>query len=129
MTYTRHTWVCGETITAELLNNIEDGIEEALACCGGSDTMTVQLGNDFRCGEEGSQTVIDIFNFCEAHKEVEIIDGEEYCRCYALTVLDANGNLFGNVGGKSGERWIYSNDDEDYIWFYQNGRTDCGSWG
>lgn len=41
MAYERHTWKCGETITAELLNNIEDGIEEALACCGGGDTYTV----------------------------------------------------------------------------------------
>lgn len=33
MPYSRHTWECGESITASRLNNIEDGIEEALACC------------------------------------------------------------------------------------------------
>lgn len=27
MSYTKHTWVTGETITAEKLNNIEDGID------------------------------------------------------------------------------------------------------
>lgn len=35
MAYTRHDWECGETISAELLNNLEDGVEEALACCEG----------------------------------------------------------------------------------------------
>lgn len=34
MAYTPKTWVCGETITADGLNNIEDGIQEALECCG-----------------------------------------------------------------------------------------------
>ena len=38
MAYTPKTWVCGETITADGLNNIEDGIQEALECCeGGGD--------------------------------------------------------------------------------------------
>lgn len=30
MAYEKHTWECGESITADLMNNIEDGIEEAL---------------------------------------------------------------------------------------------------
>ena len=35
MAYSRNTWVCGDVISAQKLNNIEDGIEEALECCGG----------------------------------------------------------------------------------------------
>lgn len=35
MAYERHNWACGETITEAKMNNIEDGIEEALECCGG----------------------------------------------------------------------------------------------
>lgn len=44
MAYTRHDWECGETISAELLNNLEDGVEEALACCegGGDSALTLQ---------------------------------------------------------------------------------------
>ena len=39
MAYEKHTWACGETITEAKLNNIEDGIEEALECCeGGGDS-------------------------------------------------------------------------------------------
>lgn len=33
MAYEKKTWVCGETITADGLNNIENGIEEAFDCC------------------------------------------------------------------------------------------------
>lgn len=35
MAYERTTWECGDVVTAEKLNNIEDGVQEALACCGG----------------------------------------------------------------------------------------------
>ena len=34
MAYTPKHWVCGETITDVGLNNIEEGIQEALDCCG-----------------------------------------------------------------------------------------------
>lgn len=40
MAYTRHEWRCGDNITADLLNNIEDGVEEALDCCGYTCTGT-----------------------------------------------------------------------------------------
>ena len=36
MSYTQHTWVDGETITKEKLNNIEEGINEAVEGGGGS---------------------------------------------------------------------------------------------
>lgn len=38
MAYEKHTWECGETITEAKLNNIEDGIEEALECCEGGES-------------------------------------------------------------------------------------------
>ena len=42
MAYTRHDWDCGETITADKMNNIEDGIEAALDCCeGGGGTLII----------------------------------------------------------------------------------------
>lgn len=36
MAYEPKTWVCGEKIKAEDLNNLEEGVQEALECCGGS---------------------------------------------------------------------------------------------
>lgn len=44
MAYEKHNWVCGETITADLLNNLEGGVEEALECCGS--------GAGYGCNEE-----------------------------------------------------------------------------
>lgn len=35
MAYTSKTWSCGEKITADGLNNLESGVQEALECCGG----------------------------------------------------------------------------------------------
>ena len=35
MAYIPTEWKCGDTITAEKLNNLEDGVQEALECCGG----------------------------------------------------------------------------------------------
>lgn len=35
MSYSPHTWVDNETITAAKLNNLEDGVQEAAQSCGG----------------------------------------------------------------------------------------------
>lgn len=35
MAYEPNNWACGDTITAEKLNNLESGVQEALGCCGG----------------------------------------------------------------------------------------------
>lgn len=43
MAYTPREWSCGDKITADSLNNIEDGIQEALECCGsGSEPLIVR---------------------------------------------------------------------------------------
>lgn len=34
MAYTPNRWECGDAISAEKMNNIEEGIQEALECCG-----------------------------------------------------------------------------------------------
>lgn len=38
MAYVRHYWECNEVVTADQLNNLEQGVEEALECCGGGQT-------------------------------------------------------------------------------------------
>lgn len=74
MAYEKKTWVCGETITADGLNNIENGIEEALDCCesklpavttdDNGDILTVVDGEwekaepGYKCAEE-TATVFD----------------------------------------------------------------------
>lgn len=39
MSYTPKTWQCGEIITAAAMNNIEDGVQEALEGCGGGSDL------------------------------------------------------------------------------------------
>ena len=51
MAYTPKQWVCGETITADGLNNIEEGVQEALDCCGS--------GGD--CGYECTEEMATLF--------------------------------------------------------------------
>ena len=54
MAYERHDWVCGETVTEQKMNNIEDGIEEALECCGGgseNDFFFISLDVDAETGD------------------------------------------------------------------------------
>lgn len=41
MAYEKHSWSCGEKITADKMNNLENGIEEALDCCGGGTDLLV----------------------------------------------------------------------------------------
>lgn len=33
MAYEPTNWVCGDVVTADKLNNMEEGIQEALTCC------------------------------------------------------------------------------------------------
>ncbi len=59
MSYSEYTWQTGETITAEKLNNLEEGIQDALDCCGGaseSDVFYVTVSFD------GSSFVADKTN-------------------------------------------------------------------
>ena len=51
MAYEKHTWECGETVTAELLNHMENGIEEASSGGGGSVyIVNASFGDD--CDEQ-----------------------------------------------------------------------------
>lgn len=57
MAYEKHEWTCGETITADLLNNLEGGVEQALECC--SD-------KDYECSGELITLVDETVNFVKA---------------------------------------------------------------
>lgn len=45
MSYTKHTWANGEIVTSVKMNNIEDGIDEALSGGGGSDIAVFTYAN------------------------------------------------------------------------------------
>lgn len=46
MAYERHNWVCGETVTADKMNNLEDGIEEAMSSGGTTAPLILNISND-----------------------------------------------------------------------------------
>lgn len=59
MAYTPKTWVCGETITADGLNNIEEGIQDALECCDHGYECDIETTTVF----DGSITTVDEMGF------------------------------------------------------------------
>ena len=117
MAYEKKTWVCGETITADGLNNIENGIEDALDCCGrlpevttddDGDVLTVVDGSwekaepGYSCSEgaililEESVTTINDGNYAAGFLQTAVsgydsiivtVDGTEY-----TCAKDASGN-------------------------------------
>lgn len=69
MAYEKHSWSCGENITADKMNNLENGIEEALDCCGGTDDI-VRLHIRYDADKDGwfldeSYTGGDIFGLLD----------------------------------------------------------------
>ena len=65
MSYTRHTWVDNETITAAKLNNIEDGIEEAAWSGGGGYDIIIESRGYFLSDGASDYTVTGSILDCE----------------------------------------------------------------
>lgn len=86
MAYERHEWICGETITADLLNNLEEGVEEALGCCGQGDTLIfTATGESVPCPLDPSTTGTkltyshswqEIYDALAAGKRVVVIEDD-----------------------------------------------------
>lgn len=64
MAYERHNWACGETITEAKLNNIEEGIEQALECCGGggSNVFTITFSTTSRPNTSQGRHAVNMEN-------------------------------------------------------------------
>lgn len=77
MSYTKHTWEHGEVITAQKLNNIEEGIINA----GGGDCFRIEIINDSN-GEPDyvNATYDEIMSYIDEAKTVYIWDGYQYYR-------------------------------------------------
>lgn len=71
MAYTPKTWQCGETITADGLNNIEDGIQEALECCGGGTIVFTVTREEVPCPLDPSNTALQ---YTYSHSWQELYD-------------------------------------------------------
>lgn len=80
MSYEKHTWTDGETITAAKLNNVEDGIEEAAASGGGYDfemklTLPDWVDLDY-AAEEATLSDFTILKGSVTDMEQKIASGE-----------------------------------------------------
>lgn len=136
MAYERHNWLCGEKITAELLNNIEDGIEEALACCGGGgtepETITVYMGEGvygcFNGNKSDLHTPQEVIDFCESHKEQ---DGYDYYTT-AVVVRTNSGQIFSTYGTRVANadtiEWTWQDDGYEHYFTLSSTGGNCGSW-
>lgn len=72
MSYEKKTWETGEVITADGLNNLEEGVQEALDCCGGAEQpiFVVNVTNPIE-GEgdpTSDKTYAEIYEAYEAEK-------------------------------------------------------------
>ena len=74
MSYSKHTWVSHETITAAKLNNIEDGVEEAAQSGGGYD-LVISSANNVQIGSiQASDLTIESGDILAC--EEKLINGE-----------------------------------------------------
>lgn len=81
MAYERHTWVCGETITAEALNHMEQGIAQSGGGTAGYECVTSEIFNgSITTADQGGMNVGTqpvSFTLRSAHLKVTL-NGTEY---------------------------------------------------
>ena len=80
MSYTKHTWVNNETITATKMNNIEDGIEEAAQSGGSSAVIIIDDGTAL------DKTYAEIYDLVESGTPCYV----SYTGEKAITDLDSS---------------------------------------
>lgn len=74
MPYIKHHWTCGETITDNAMNNIEDAIEEALDCCNNDESFVsiiVEEKNSSYVIQELNGDFDEIYAKVSNHEEVD----------------------------------------------------------
>ena len=112
MAYEPKEWVCGETITAEGLNNLEEGVQEALDCCGGTtenEVFTVNVAidtsvtpSDALIPTTADKTFAEIKEAYEAGKVIKIYGTETHnstmIRELNTGYNEMNGELVGVIG-------------------------------
>ena len=87
MSYSKYTWQTGETITAEKLNNLEGGVQEALA--GGSRLIATPNQNNIL--DKTWQQIYDAF----PNVVIEIgVEGESYLEAVSAISGDPTENIY-----------------------------------
>lgn len=90
MSYTKHTWENGETITAEKLNNIEEGIEDSGETTTFFEIKVTNSGNYSQLENDGVAHNITGFTIDKNGKEIEDAFKEKK-ECYLMIDVFGNG--------------------------------------
>lgn len=104
MTYTKNTWLTGDTVTAQKLNNMEDGIEAA-----GYDVI---IKVDFDYDNPSAEVVAGNMNAaCEKGYNFALGEGlpasigTATARVNSSMLVQATGNLLGYDIGRYNDHW------------------------
>ena len=118
MAYVRHEWACEEMVTSEKLNNIEDGVAEALAC-GGSASFIVNITESEETCEGGDdhrmqmdKTYAEIVAALNSGYMPMLISYDSGSDFYVLPIITD----FGYVDGEY-VVWVYEPISEYKTWF------------
>lgn len=105
MAYTRHTWQSGEVISSALLNNIEDGIEEAASSGGGGERFIIECTLDEATNSEDqvilthNATIQEAYDAFESGKEIWLkINYTDSSVSIRFQQVEQADNLIGFVG-------------------------------
>ena len=83
MAYEKHTWSCGETVTADLLNHMEDGIAEG---GGGTEPLVLSVVSYNECkGMIFNATMQELKDAVDQHRPIYIDDGSGYSFMLAIS--------------------------------------------
>lgn len=135
MAFEPKTWVCGDTITAQELNRMEQGIEDASQDGGGSSSFIVH-GTVSDENITVAENVEDIVNAIEAEQNVYMITVDSdnnqsylYLHCYVdaeyndgVPIIDFRSivSLYHVDNTVSTElRQIFASYDGNNIWYYK----------
>ena len=104
MAYEKKTWETGEVITADGLNHIEDGVQEALAS-GGSDVLVTHITTDITASTEqidGDMTYTEIDEALLAGKvvflQVTYEMGGDVFGITPLLIIKTTSNVYASEG-------------------------------
>lgn len=92
MAYTKKTWECGETITADALNHIEDGIEEASQ--GGAEPLVLHvISDDLNEMEYLDKTFGEIRRAFESGKPIYLMKNDESLNAVIINYYVPSGEV------------------------------------
>ena len=105
--FVKKTWQCGDTITADDFNRVEDGIEEAIEYCG-SGVYYVTFSTDANNVWVADKTLSDINDAIARGKVVvgRYAYGDSDIYYYNLTKCSPNSALFTQAVAYSGDARI-----------------------